>query len=108
MIPPLSTTLRPDIGGINNAFWLVSDAGYEIDIVDLAAGFHDYGVLWTPTDLIFEIVGEPIAAITGVTGINQAADIRFATALADFAGKIPDKPAGHHMAIRALRVFAYQ
>lgn len=123
-----------DIGGLNNAFWLVSDAGYEIDIVEahypndvhmtlhdwhpgggavgfdskcacnLAAGFHDYGVLWTPTDLIFEIDGEPIAAITGVTGIDQAADIRFATALGDFAGKIPDNPAGHHMAVRSLRV----
>lgn len=23
-----------DISGINNAFWLVSDAGYEIDIVE--------------------------------------------------------------------------
>jgi beta-glucanase (GH16 family) len=125
-----------DISGVNNALWLVSDAGYEIDIVEahypndvhmtlhdwhpgggavgfdskcacnLAAEFHDYGVLWTPTDLIFEIDGEPIAAITGVSGIDQAADIRFATALASFAGKIPDNPAGHHMAVRALRVFA--
>ncbi len=127
-----------DITGLNNAFWLVSDAGYEIDIVEahypndvhmtlhdwhpgggavgcdskcacnLAAGFHDYGVLWTPTDLIFEIDGEPVAAITGVAGINQAADIRFATALGDVAGKIPDNPAGHQMAVRTLRVFAKQ
>ena len=26
---------------------------------DLSSGFHDYGVLWTPTEMIFEIDGEP-------------------------------------------------
>ncbi|GLS16996.1 hypothetical protein GCM10007874_00110 [Labrys miyagiensis] len=122
--------------GVNNAFWLASDAAYEIDVVEahypndahmtlhnwnpggasvgfdskcacnLAAGFHDYGVLWTPTELIFEIDGEPIAALTRVGGIDKPADVRFATALADFAGKVPDNPVGHHMAVQSLKIFS--
>jgi hypothetical protein len=29
---------------------------------NLAAGFHDFGVLWTPSEIIYEIDGQPIAA----------------------------------------------
>jgi beta-glucanase (GH16 family) len=30
---------------------------------DLSSGFHDYGVLWTAREMIFEIDGEPVAAV---------------------------------------------
>lgn len=125
-----------DITGLNNAFWLVSEGAFEIDIAevhepndlhitlhywagttgtslgfdsklkgDFSKGFHDFGVLWTPTNLIFEVDGEPVAAITTHGAIVKPVDIRFSTALADFAGKLPDDPAGHNMNVRSLRVF---
>jgi beta-glucanase (GH16 family) len=131
-----------DISGMNNAFWLVTDDGFEIDIAevhypndirltlhnnnnwdtekndrnhavgfdsrfrdDFSSAFHDYGVLWTATEIIFEIDGEPTAAITTNGAITGAADIRFSTALADWAGKVPDHPEGHGMTIKSLRVF---
>jgi beta-glucanase (GH16 family) len=70
---------------------------------DFSNGFHDFGVLWTPTNIIFEVDGEPVAAITTHGAITKPVDIRFSTALAAFAGKIPDNPAGHHMFVRPLR-----
>jgi beta-glucanase (GH16 family) len=125
-----------DITGLNNAFWLVSEGAFEIDIAevhepndlhitlhywagtsgtslgfdtklngDFAKAFHDFGVLWTPTELIFEVDGEPVAAIVTHGAIVKPVDIRFSTALADFAGKVPDNPAGHNMDVRSLRVF---
>jgi beta-glucanase (GH16 family) len=72
---------------------------------DFSKGFHDFGVLWTSTDIIFEVDGEPVAAIATHGAITKPVDIRFSTALADFAGKIPDNPAGHHMSVRSLRVY---
>lgn len=130
-----------DISGLNNAFWLVTDDHFEIDIAEVhypndihltlhnnnhwdsekddkmhAVGFdskfvdnfsqdyHDYGVLWTPTDIVFEVDGEPIAAMATHGSISGAADIRFSTAVTEFGGKIPSHPAGHHMYVRSLRV----
>lgn len=131
-----------NISGLNNAFWLVTDDHFEIDIAEIhfpndirltlhnnnnwdtekndkmhAVGFdrkfvddfsedyHDYGVLWTPKDIIFEVDGEPVAAITTSGSITGTADIRFSTAVTEFGGKIPTNPAGHHMYVKSLRVY---
>ena len=134
-----------DIDGLNNAFWLVTEDHYEIDIAELhfpninrmtlhnnnnwatekndalhAVGFdsrfsqdffrsdHTLGVLWTPTDVIYVVDGEPVAAIRTNNSIQAAADIRFSTALMDYAGKVPDHPEGHSMFVKSLRVLPLQ
>jgi beta-glucanase (GH16 family) len=74
---------------------------------NLSAGFHDYGFLWTPTDLVFAVDGEAIAAISTAGIIKGPLTLRYSTALADFAGRIPDHPEGHDMYVRSLRVFRY-
>jgi len=131
-----------DISGINNAFWLVTDDHFEIDIAEVhfpndvrltlhnnnhwdtekqdvmhSVGFdarfidnfsqdyHDYGVLWTPTDIIFEVDGGPVAAIKTNGAIKGMTDIRFSTAVTEYGGKIPSNPAGHHMYVKSLRVY---
>jgi beta-glucanase (GH16 family) len=70
--------------------------------------FHDIGVLWTPTDIVYEVDGEPAAAIRTSNSIHGRADIRFSTALMDYAGKIPEHPEGHHMYVKSLRVLPLQ
>lgn len=134
-----------DIDGLNNAFWLVTEDHFEIDIAELhfpnidrmtlhnnnnwdtekddkvhAVGFdsrfnedffrsyHTLGVLWTPTDVIYVVDGEPVAAIRTNNSIRAATDIRFSTALMDYAGKVPDHPEGHHMYVKSLRVLPLQ
>jgi hypothetical protein len=134
-----------DIDGLNNAFWLVTEDHFEIDIAELhfpninrmtlhnnnnwatekddkmhAVGFdsrynedffrsyHTLGVLWTPSDIIYVVDGEPVAAIRTNNSIHAATDIRFSTALMDYAGKIPDHPEGHHMYVKSLRVLPLQ
>jgi beta-glucanase (GH16 family) len=80
--------------------------GFNSTFADnFSQAFHDFGVLWTPADIIYEIDGEPIAAITTNNSINGAADIRFSSALTDYAGKIADDPVGHHMFVKSLRVY---
>ena len=129
-----------DIDGLNNAFWLVTEDHFEIDVCEvhfpnidrmtlhdnnridgkfpIAVGFdsrfaesfpnafHDFGVLWTATDIVFAVDGEPVAAIRTNGSIKGRTDIRFSTALMDYAGRIPADPAGHGMAVRSLRVYA--
>ena len=134
-----------DINGLNNAFWLVTEDHFEIDIAELhypninrmtlhnnnnwatekddkmhAVGFdsrysgnffssyHSVGVLWTPTDVVYVVDGEPVAAIRTNNSIHAATDIRFSTALMDYAGKIPEHPEGHHMYVKSLRVLPLQ
>ena len=134
-----------DIDGLNNAFWLVTEDHFEIDIAELhfpninrltlhnnnnwatekndalhAVGFdsrfnedffrsyHTLGVLWTPSDVVYVVDGEPVAAIRTNNSIHAATDIRFSTALMDYAGKIPDHPEGHHMYVKSLRVLPLQ
>jgi len=70
--------------------------------------FHDIGVLWTPTDIVYEVDGEPVAAIRTNSSIHGKTDIRFSTALMEYAGKIPDHPEGHHMYVKSLRVVPLQ
>ena len=74
---------------------------------DLSAGLHDVGLLRTPTDMVYEIDGEPIAAVVTNGSAKGPATIRLSTALADWAGgKVPDHPLGHLMTVRSLRVFS--
>jgi beta-glucanase (GH16 family) len=127
-----------NISGVSNAFWLSEDAfeidiaevhfpndlhmtlhnwatsagtgvGFDSNFSgDLSKEFHDFGILWTPTDIVFEVDGEPVAAIATHGAITKPVDIRFSTALAFFAGKAPDKPSGHSMYVRSLRVYPLQ
>ena len=57
---------------------------------DLSAGFHDYGVLWRPDDMIFEIDGEPVAAVVTNGSVHPPAMVEISTALI-YAG-IPEHP----------------
>jgi hypothetical protein len=133
--------------GINNAFWMTTDDGFEIDICevhypgtvrttlhnhndyqpvagdndwskgksdsvgfnnkfkdDFSADYHDYGVLWTPQVIIFEVDGEPINVIVTKGAIKGTADIRFSTAVMEYAGKIPVHPENHDMTVKRLIV----
>lgn len=83
--------------------------GFGLNFIpDLSKDFHDYGVLWTPTELIFEVDGEPLAAVVTHDAIATAAELRFSGALADFAGKVATDPAGHDVLVRSVRVIAYR
>jgi hypothetical protein len=73
---------------------------------DLSKDFHDYGVLWTPKEMIYEVDGEPLAAVVTNNSANAPASVMFSSA-AIYAG-IPDHPEGHDMFVRSLRIFALQ
>jgi len=75
-------------------------------VEDLSSGFHDYGVLWTPKELIFEIDGEPVAAVVNNSAVHGPTDIAFSSALI-YAG-VPEHPEGHDMVVKTLRIFALQ
>jgi Glycosyl hydrolases family 16 len=81
--------------------------GWGVSFVDnLSYGFHDIGLLWTPSGLVYEVDGEPVAAVEMHGRVKGPAQIRFSTALGDWAGgKIPDHPEGHGMVVRSVRVF---
>ena len=81
--------------------------GWGVKFVDdLSSGFHDYGVLWTPTEMIFEIDGEPVAAVVNGNAVRGPTDIALSSALI-YAG-IPTHPEEHDVVVQSLRVFAYQ
>jgi beta-glucanase (GH16 family) len=81
--------------------------GWGVKFVDdLSAGFHDYGLLWTPDELIFEIDGEPVAAAVTNNSVNGPSDIAFSSALI-YTG-IPAHPEGHDVIVQSARVYAYQ
>jgi beta-glucanase (GH16 family) len=82
--------------------------GLGVKFVDnLSDDFHDYGVLWTPNELIFEVDGDPVGVIMTSGVIGGTANIRFSSALGDSFGKIPADPVGHDMVVPSLRVYAY-
>lgn len=72
--------------------------------VDLSAGFHDYGVLWTPTEMIYEIDGEPVAAVVTNGAVHPPTDVALSTAL--IYGGVPEHPEAHDVTVRSIRVFA--
>ena len=133
--------------GINNAFWMVTEDGFEIDIAevhypgtvrttlhnhndyrnvagdnnwtkgksdsvgfnntfkdDFSKAYHDFGILWTPNEIIYEVDGDPINVIVTRGAIKGAADVRFSTAVMDYAGKIPVHPENHDMTCSLLRI----
>ncbi len=124
-----------DISGINNAFWVVTkgyeidiaEVHYPGDLGislhnwttgkdqsvgfkrvlkdDLSKGFHDYGMLWTPDEIVMEIDGEPVAAIVTHGSVAGELQTRFSTALAPFAGKVPDNPAGHDVIVSWFKFY---
>jgi hypothetical protein len=71
---------------------------------NLSSGFHDYGVLWTPTEMIFEIDGAHVAAVATHNAVQGPADVAFSSALI-YAG-VPDHPEGHDMVVKSVSVFA--
>ena len=71
---------------------------------DLSPGFRDYGVVWTPPEMIFEIDGEPVAAVVTNGAVHGPTDVAFSSALI-YAG-IPAHPPGHDVLARSVRVFA--
>jgi len=56
--------------------------------------------------MIFEIDGEPVAAVVTNDAVNGPDDVMFSSALI-YAG-IPDHPEGHDMVVQSVRVFAYE
>jgi beta-glucanase (GH16 family) len=81
--------------------------GWGANFIDnLSAGFHDYSMLWTPKELIFEIDGEPVAAAVTNNTVIAPANVMFSSALV-YPG-VPDHPEGHDMVVRSLRVYALQ
>jgi beta-glucanase (GH16 family) len=73
--------------------------GWGVKFVnDLLTSFHDYGVLWTPTEMIFAIDGEPLAAVLTNGSVHGSTDVAFSSALI-YAG-IPDHPEGHDVVVK--------
>jgi hypothetical protein len=54
--------------------------------------------------MIFEIDGEPVAAVVTNNSVNAPADVMFSSALI-YAG-VPEHPEGHDMVVKTLRIFA--
>jgi beta-glucanase (GH16 family) len=73
---------------------------------DLSAGYHDYGVLWLPNEIVYEVDGEPVAAAVTNGAVHPPAMVELSTALI-YAG-IPEHPEGHDMAVRSLKIVAYR
>ena len=71
---------------------------------DLSSDFHDYGAFWTPIEMIFEIDGEPLAAVVTNNTVNALANLMFSSALI-YAG-VRDHPEGHDMVVKTLRHLA--
>ena len=118
--------------GINNAFWLTGPF-LEIDIVEaryprsihvalhdwnrphrgigyhfeadaeIASAPHEYALLWLPDRLVFAFEGRATYTIDS-TYPRVPADIRFSSAIADFAGPTPADPVGSEMNVYGLRV----
>jgi hypothetical protein len=79
--------------------------GWGVKFVDdLSASFHDYGVLWTPTEMIFEIEGEPVAAVVTNGAVKGPTDVAFSSALI-YAG-VPEHLEGHDVIVKSVRVSA--
>ncbi|MGB7193364.1 MAG: glycoside hydrolase family 16 protein [Collimonas pratensis] len=102
----------PNYSHIGLQYWPTSKSeehagvGFGAKFTDnLSYGFHDYGVLWTPKELIFEVDGDPVAALVINGAIKGPANIWLSAALADWAGGgVPDHPEGHGMVVKSLRV----
>ncbi len=72
---------------------------------NLSQAFHDYGVLWTPSEILFEVDGVPVAAVMTNNYIKGPAEIRLSTAITSFAGVISGDPEGHDTIVQSLKVY---
>jgi beta-glucanase (GH16 family) len=73
---------------------------------DFSQGYHDFGVLWTGNVSVYAVDGQPINAIITNGQIHGSAQVRFSTAVMEYAGKIPEHPENHALAVKSLRVYA--
>ncbi len=64
---------------------------------------HDYAVLWRETEMVFAIDGVPYAVI-GTMLADGEADMRFSTAITEYAGPTGTNLAGSAMRVRWVRV----
>ncbi|MFK3690708.1 glycoside hydrolase family 16 protein [Agrobacterium tumefaciens] len=78
----------------------------RIQVMDnLAEGFHDYGLLWTPTEMIFAVDGIPYLALLTKGAAQGKALLRLSNALVPWGNKIPPEPQGNYTTFRGVRVF---
>jgi hypothetical protein len=56
--------------------------------------------------MVFEIDGEPMAAVVTNGSVHPPSDVALSTALI-YAG-IPEHPEGHDVLVRSVRIFALQ
>ncbi len=73
---------------------------------DLSADFHDYGVLWTPTEMIFAVDGLPYIALQTKDAAQGEAFLRLTNILVPWGNKLPPNPEGNGTAFRGVRIFA--
>lgn len=80
--------------------------GFGANFTDnLYDDYHDYGVLWTPTEIIYEVDGEPIAALLSNNSVKGSVSVKLSTALGEWAhGPVPEHPEGHGMMVKSLRI----
>jgi len=72
---------------------------------NLAAGFHDYGVLWTPNALVFCVDGNAYQTIETKGTVDVPVNLRLSTALGkQFGGAPPADPSGLTMQVSHVRV----
>ncbi len=94
---------RPPAGGTHTMVSSAIKVG-----ADLTQGFHDYGLLWTPNEMIFAVDGEPYVALQTGGIIKGRAPIRLSNALISWNGKIASNPQGNRTIFRSVRVFSLQ
>jgi len=82
------------------------ETGYNNQLQgNLASGFHDYGVLWTPNALVFCLDGKAFQTIETQGTVNVPANLRLSTALGkQFGGEPPLDPRGLTMQVSHVRV----
>ncbi|WP_421440505.1 glycoside hydrolase family 16 protein [Agrobacterium tumefaciens] len=76
--------------------------------VDLSKDFHDYGVLWTPKEMVFAVDGEPYVALKTEGYAKQKAAVRLTNILVPWSGKLPNDVRGNGTIFRGLRIFQLQ
>ena len=87
----------------------LTSVGWGVKFTDnLSSGFHDYGMLWTPTEMIFEVDGEPAAAVVTNQSVKGPADLRLSSALGLNHVAAPDHPEGNDVIVKSVRVIALQ
>ena len=95
----IHTNLHSGITGVN-----VQDSKTTFYDYDLSAEFHTYGVLWTPTELIYYLDGDEIARKDAKNAHLPVTPI-LSTAVLNWAGQITDEADGTSMDVDWVRVW---